>query len=78
MSDETKRCPKCKSAMEPGYLVDRSWAAAPVNRQVGWARGEAERTAFGNVRPTSGLDAIPNVTFRCSGCGYLESYAPGS
>lgn len=63
-------CPKCKGGMIRGTILDQApgdarlpqWA--PIKRVI--------KTWFG-VRVTA--DALPVETYRCSRCGFLESYA---
>ena len=78
MSDETSQpppphpnCAKCGTPMLQGVIVDS-------NGDLGyWVQGEA-------VRKFLGLRRIPKgrryeiITFRCPGCGYLESFTPVS
>ena len=66
-------CPKCRSRMQPGYLLDRG----PHGRLVSaWVEGEPSRSFW------TGLTLPPRRhetrTWRCTRCGYLESYAPAS
>jgi hypothetical protein len=57
--------------MELGFVVDRTYGgyAAPE-----WAEGEAQRSFWTGVK-LGGKERHPIQTFRCSRCGYLESYA---
>ena len=69
-------CPRCAKWMEKGYVLDISYGGA---FQSSWVPGEpAEK------RPILGAERgikIPKlqrqkiVTYRCTGCGYLESFA---
>jgi hypothetical protein len=59
--------------MERGYLLDRTHGAFGMGT---WLEGAP------NVSSTAGLvhrpqmeRSLPVVTFRCTGCGYLESFA---
>jgi predicted nucleic-acid-binding Zn-ribbon protein len=76
-----KTCPKCNSSMEKGYRLDFI-----ENTQVFMERWISEEQAgsaaikegkLTNLGPISSYsDALLFVTtYRCSGCGYLESYA---
>jgi len=58
--------------MAIGYLVDHGHA----NRRVvsGWVEGEPEKTSFFNLNVDDRL-YLEVRTFRCLGCGFLESYA---
>jgi len=64
-------CTKCGSAMEEGYMIDKSQAAV---RPARWVEGPPEPALMGGLR-TSGKACFLAVTFRCVKCGYLESYA---
>jgi hypothetical protein len=63
---KTTVCPKCSGEMEKGFLGDKSDLANEV-RQC-WGTG---------ISITGGgLDnSHPVTTYRCTSCGYLESYA---
>lgn len=68
--DRKLSCPKCAKPMEEGFALDRDRAAAVST----WVAGQPERNFW------FGLDIrdrkrIPIRTYRCPGCGYLESYA---
>jgi hypothetical protein len=77
------RCPKCGGDMEQGYLLEfgqgcffqASWVRGPAKRAKGLSRpladpGRSLAVAVGGLHPLA-ID-----TYRCPGCGYLESYAP--
>ena len=72
-----EKCPRCESAMELGYLVEHGHMSG--RREVltvpHWAPGRP-------VKYTVSMKGTPKPprrmrvdTYRCSGCGYLESYA---
>lgn len=66
--ENTKKCPKCTSEMEIGFMLDSgSWGTAIPQQQV-WMEGE-ELTLVSNGKQRTAQ------TFRCKVCGYLESYA---
>jgi hypothetical protein len=66
-------CPKCSGRMEPGFIRDR--AAGGANLQAQWVEGPPTFW-FGGRVDLQGLEPVPIATFRCGGCGFLESYAP--
>ena len=71
MNTETSQCPKCNGEMVQGFIVDRTKGAVHVSS---WFAGAPKRSFwFGIKEPAS--EAIPIGTFRCSACGFLESYA---
>ncbi|MBQ1499086.1 MAG: hypothetical protein IIZ38_12295 [Sphingomonas sp.] len=66
-------CPKCGGGFREGYVADQTrmgavastWVeGAPVGLLADISRGGTERH---QIR-----------TWRCDGCGYLESYAPSA
>ena len=71
MTNATSPCPKCSAQMEQGFVMDNSYGARIVSH---WAAG-APRKSFwqGTKMPEEKL--IPIGTFRCTACGFLESYA---
>jgi predicted nucleic-acid-binding Zn-ribbon protein len=66
-----KTCPKCSGRMEEGFVLDRTHGA---NLQSTWVAGFPTRSFWTGLK-LRGLPTLPVTTFRCSGCGYLESYA---
>jgi hypothetical protein len=78
MAESKLSCLRCQGVMETGFTVDTSTNGG---RLVGsWMAGEPEySTFFGKVLPVlakmKGRAAIHTVTYRCTRCGYLESYA---
>jgi predicted RNA-binding Zn-ribbon protein involved in translation (DUF1610 family) len=65
-------CPKCGAPMEEGFIVD---AFDRVQRVVStWVEGAPEKSLWNGVR-LRGKRRIGTKTFRCTKCGYLESYA---
>ena len=68
-------CPKCSSHMESGFIRDR--AAGAANLQAKWVEGPPTPsfwTPRGRLK-VKGRELVPVTTFRCEGCGYLESFA---
>jgi len=64
-------CPRCRGRMERGFIVDDSHASQLVSR---WAAGEPKKSMWTGLKVEK-KDVLPVATFRCSKCGYLESYA---
>lgn len=70
------RCAKCGRTMDLGLIIDRTnptVAAKPAT----WMEGAPEKSFWFGLK-TSGRVQHAVITFRCGGCGYLESYAPAS
>lgn len=67
-------CPKCSKAMSVGFLLDRGNSD---RKRVGeWVEGLPEKS-FWTGLSTAKRHVLPVTTYRCVGCGYLESYARG-
>ena len=64
-------CPKCSGQMEEGFVLDRTYGS---NAQASWIEGPATRSIWTGVK-MKGREQLPVTTFRCSSCGYLESFA---
>ena len=74
MSKDAIRCPKCSGLMVQGFIVD--YHGSKFCRVSNWVEGPPGKpTWFGTTVPTPAEKCIPVGTFRCSGCGFLESYA---
>jgi len=70
----TPKCAKCGAAMEEGFIPDETDGA----RQVAlWVAGRPEIGWFTGAKIGS-RETHPIHAFRCTKCGYLESYALGS
>lgn len=66
-----KTCPKCSGAMERGFLLDETYGGTG---QTQWTQGEPKRSFWTGVSvPMDERHLV--TTYRCSQCGYLESYA---
>lgn len=63
-------CPKCTTPMESGFILDTGYGHSSATT---WVEGEL------GLRPWTtqieGRDRYSVNTYRCPGCGYLESYA---
>jgi hypothetical protein len=64
--------------MRAGYLLDKTQPSAFYSQgeNLEWIAGEAGKKSFWRqgVR-LAGKERRNVVTYRCAGCGYLESYA---
>jgi len=71
MNTETSRCPKCNGEMQQGFIIDRVQGGSLVSS---WFEGAPKRSFWwGTSAPE--VNRMPIGTFRCSACGFLESYA---
>jgi hypothetical protein len=69
---ETKTCASCGGRMEEGFVLDRGHYSFPAEQQ--WAGGEPQRSFWTGLK----IDEerlLKVATYRCVGCGRLESYA---
>ena len=71
MSTENLTCPKCSGQMVRGFILDHAFAQLGFSH---WIEGEPEWSRVFGTKVPKGKD-MPTATFRCEGCGYLESYA---
>ena len=77
MSKEAIQCPKCRGVMLQGFIVD--FHVSKFCRVSEWVEGAPSKPSwfgwFGMGVPAPREKCIPVGTFRCSVCGFLESYA---
>jgi hypothetical protein len=73
MTQKPLECPKCAGHMESGFMIERG--GGPRDRQVRWVEGEPIPTLWFAGVKIQDQEPIPVTTYRCSGCGYLESFA---
>ena len=74
MKAKTLSCPKCGAAMEAGIILEKDYATR--DKASEWISTDAE------LKIDSGLfggkakgKTYPIATYRCTSCGFLESYA---
>ena len=72
MTAGTTRCPKCNAVMVQGFIVE--FHAGGKRLVSTWVEGAPEK-AFWRVTKVPAEKCVPVGTFRCSACGFLESYA---
>ena len=74
MNTKAIQCPKCNGVMVQGFIAD--WYGGGSRRVSNWVEGApVKSTWFGMSVPAPGEKYVPVGTFRCSVCGFLESYA---
>jgi hypothetical protein len=71
MAERSPVCSKCQGQMELGHRPDYSYGAILVGS---WVEGAPEKGLLGSLK-IKGKRQFPISTYRCSACGYLESYA---
>jgi len=71
MTPNAVSCPRCSSPMEEGFLIDKDHSGVRPGR---WLAGPPEASLWQGMK-TSGKACFLAATYRCTGCGFLESYA---
>lgn len=72
MNHSPINCPKCEGLMEEGFILDRAhYNAGTVDT---WVEGEPAKSIWSGIK-VKGKQQFEVKTFRCAGCGFLESYA---
>jgi rubredoxin len=64
-------CPKCQAPMVEGFVIDRSDGGRAVST---WFEGTPQKSRWTGVK-LKGKTPIETATWRCTSCGFLESYA---
>jgi hypothetical protein len=73
MASRSLSCPRCGGSMEQGYIIDVGYGKTAVPK---WVAGEPTTSLWaGGGLKLRGKDQLEVSTYRCRGCGYLESYA---
>jgi hypothetical protein len=72
MMSASDGCPKCGAELVRGFVVDHNMGAATVGM---WVEGEPIHAHWGGGVKVPREHSIPVATFRCVGCGFLQSYA---
>jgi hypothetical protein len=68
-----KTCPECQGAMEEGFIPD-GLGALNAAKPCEWYEGELKKSFWFGVK-TIGKIHREVRSYRCTGCGYKESYA---
>jgi hypothetical protein len=66
------KCPKCKSDMESGFIADFNDSGGRLVSR--WVEGVPEESFWTGLK-VDDRRQMEIRTYRCFGCGYLESYA---
>ncbi len=61
--------------MEEGFVADFTHGREQLTTTT-WIEGSAEPSIWKGLK-TRGRSSFPVETYRCTSCGYLESYAKG-
>lgn len=73
MIAEKTHCPKCSGEIVLGFIVD--WSHGGSCRVSSWVEGAPEKSFWWGTKTPPKEKQVPVGTFRCSACGFLESYA---
>ena len=72
MREKRVECPKCKKAMSAGFLLGGN--PSYYRTVVQWVDGVPQKSVWTGISIKKKL--VRSVTtYRCTSCGYLESYA---
>ncbi len=65
------KCSKCNGQMEEGVVVDLNYAGVLPSMWV----DSRTSVSIGPATTMDGKKRVKTMTYRCSICGYLDSYA---
>lgn len=68
----SNRCPKCQGSMASGFILDNTDSGY---KSSSWIEGAPEKSRWLGLK-LRGKRRIEVETWRCTRCGFLESYAP--
>jgi ribosomal protein S27AE len=60
------KCSKCGAEMEAGFMLEH-------RKALRWVAGTPQTSLLGDVK--TGSEQHHSESYRCVGCGYLQSYA---
>jgi len=72
MSDRDYTCPKCKTSMQEGFVID--YGDSNTRMAASWISGPPEKRILFGVK-IKGRQQVPLQAFRCPACSYVEFYA---
>jgi hypothetical protein len=73
VTNESIVCPKCNAAMEEGFILESE--DIPNRVASRWVEGAPEFGFWSGIKNWHDRKKYQVATYRCAGCGYLESYA---
>jgi hypothetical protein len=74
MPDKPNTCPKCQGPMQEGFILDTIHGNAHAASR--WVAGFPEPSFWLGTK-ISDKEQHPIQSYRCTSCGYMESYATG-
>lgn len=72
MSKSSLNCPRCDGQMQEGFLLDRG--DLEMRHPSVWVAGPPEKSLWLGTK-IEGRESFQISSYRCTSCGYLESYA---
>lgn len=72
MSKAPLNCPRCDGEMQEGFLLDRG--DLEMRHPSVWVAGAPEKSLWLGTK-IEGRPSFQISSYRCTSCGYLESYA---
>ena len=72
MQNETTKCVKCGGEMSAGFILNMGFRAAAGAST--WQEGDPEPSFWTGIKHFE-KEKHPITVYRCTACGYLESYA---
>ena len=74
MAEKRVECPKCRKAMEAGFLL--GYRPSDYHQPTHWVDGVPVKSIWSGISVKK-RRILPLTTYRCVSCGFLESYATG-
>ena len=65
-------CPDCRTAMEPGFVLDTTDSGRSA---AAWVEGEPERSLWSGLK-LKGRRKLPLYAWRCPRCAAVRLFAP--
>lgn len=72
MNQPVINCPRCQGLMEEGFILD--YGDSNSKRVSMWVEGAPDESFWMGLKIKDKMKYLVK-TFRCAGCGFLESYA---
>jgi len=67
------RCIRCEGVLETGFTIDTGDSG--IKRQAEWTSGQPKKPSWRMSAVQKENRMLPVVTYRCTACGRLESFA---
>ena len=76
MREERLACPRCGKRMDEGFILGKGVSDRGYGLTTSWVEGRPQRSFWTGLK-LKGRRVLATSTYRCTGCGYLETYARG-